>query len=355
VTCSFVQSEQRVDGEQRVDVVIPSYDGSDLLDRLLRSLSRQTFVDFRVTVVDNGSTDALTGHVCGRWPGTDVVTLDRNIGVGAAINRAIASTSAPFVAVLNNDIELERSWLEELVRALERYPEAGSAVGKLLRHHPREELDGAGDIIRWSSATTRRGYGEVDRGQYNAEEWVFSACGAAALYRRAAFEDVGLFDEDFFAYHEDVDWGFRAQLLGYRCRYVPTAVAYHVGSATTTKDSHSTRHYAYLLRRNSVALVLKNYPATALARHFPAILGHHLRWLVKSAATGLLTIHLSAYAGAVVELPSTLAKRRQIQRRRRVDLKYLDTVVSRRSGYDLLGLAGRGFSSVRARGRDVSC
>ena len=166
-------------------------------------------------------------------------------------------------------------------------------------------LDGAGDALQWSSAASRRGYGEPDDGRYDEPGEVFSACGGAAVYRMAAFEDVGLFDGDFVAYLEDVDWGFRARLRGWTARYEPRAEVLHVGGATTSRNA---RFYGRLQRRNQLLLVLKDYPARALAGHAPAVAGHHAAWLVASARDGMLGEHVRALGEVARMLPATLAQ-----------------------------------------------
>lgn len=310
-----------------VSVVIPTLNRLDLLHATLVSVLGQTHSTFDVTVVDNGSSPPIREDLSIDGMSPRVLRLERNFGIGAAINAGVAATSGPLVAILNNDVELEPRWLETLIDALRRRPEAGSAVGKLLMLRDRVSVDGAGDVVYTSGVAARRGYGERDTGQYDAEEFVFSACGAAALYRRSALDDVGPFDADFYAYLEDVDWGFRAQLLGYKCLYVPAAVAYHVGSATT--GAREVRmQYDRLLQRNTIALVVKNFPAPTLMRCLPSMIAFHTAWLARSLSAHELRSHLSAYRDGLAGLPRALAKRRSIQRRRRVEPEYVRRILT---------------------------
>ena len=165
-------------------------------------------------------------------------------------------------------MELDPGWLAELVAALDADPGAGSAASKLRMLREPGVLDGAGDLVTWYGATWRRGHGEPDRGQYDEPGVVASPCAGAALYRRAALEEVGGFDERFFAYLEDADWGLRAQLAGWPCRWVPTAVAYHLGGATSRRMGDLETE---LIARNTLALVLKSFPAARLALWSPLI------------------------------------------------------------------------------------
>ena len=259
-----------------------------------------------------------------------LVELGRNAGFAAAVNRGIEAAGGELVAVVNNDLELDPHWLEEMVAALRDDPHAGSATGKMLFYDRREVIDGAGDFTSWYAISAPRGRDEVDRGQYDAAEPVFSACGGAALYRRGALEAVGPFDEDFFAYVEDVDWGFRAQLAGWTCRYAPGAVAYHMGGATSGRVPNLSR---YLFFRNTLALVVKNWPAAAFARHAHRLALFLAKTLVASIRGRWFRAFARGLRDALRQLPCTLRKRREVQAQRRVGLDYLDTVV--RADYPL--------------------
>jgi GT2 family glycosyltransferase len=278
-----------------------------------------------VVVVDNGSTDGTPRYLESEWPEVDVLALPDNVGFASAVNRGIAVTQGEYVALVNNDVEVEPDWLRELVAALDAYPEAASATPKLLSYRARDVLDGAGDELSWSGVCTRRGYRRRDTGQFDTPEEVFSACAGASLYRREALERIGPFDEDFFAYLEDVDWGFRARLAGYGCRYVPSALAYHIGGATADRVSDLG---TYLRRRNQIAVVLKNYPARSLARHFPDLLLEQLLGLLLSIRDRTVGAQLRAWRDAVAQLPATLRKRRQVQAGRTLTPGELEAIVT---------------------------
>jgi GT2 family glycosyltransferase len=297
-------------------VVIPNWNTREFLGPCLRSLARQRFRDFETVVVDSASTDGSVGFVEENFPDVRVVRLPENLGFSGAVNAGIRASDAELVALLNNDTEQDPGWLETLVRAAERHPEAGLFASKLVDFEDRRVLDGAGDALRPSGFPYRLGHGEVDRGQFEREEFVFSACAAAALYRRSVFEDVGLFDEDFFAYCEDADLGFRAQLAGYRCLYVPRSVVYHVGSASTggKRSATATR----LGARNSVSLLVKNLPLSAVPLLLPFFVLEQLGRLLVAAAAGSPRAQLQGLFEAQRHLPLMLKKRRHIQGERRV-------------------------------------
>jgi GT2 family glycosyltransferase len=333
----------------RVTAVVLNLDGRELLERMLPTLVDQD-PDARLVVLDDGSSDGSPEWVQATYPQIEVVRNPHNLGVARSFNRAVElARGSDYLALLNNDLELEGGYLTTLAAVLDAHPEAASVAGKMRSVRDPAKLDGAGDAFLWSSAATRRGYGEVDTGQYDAPGEVFSACGGAAVYRMAAFDDVGLFDGDFFAYLEDIDWGFRAQLRGWTARYEPGAVVHHVGGATTNRNPETARFFGMLQRRNQLLLVIKDYPARALALHLPKILLHHVGWLVASVRDGVLPGHLDALRQVVTMLPATLRKRRAIQRGRRVGLDRLDAVMSPEPyAADTLGERARSMAAAAA-------
>jgi GT2 family glycosyltransferase len=303
-------------------VAIPNYNGRALLAEMLPSLARQTFRSFATVVVDDCSTDDSVAWLAAEWPDVRVVPLPRRSGVSAAMNACLASADTELVALFNNDMELEPECLAELVEALRSHPEAGSATPKMRDYADRAVLDGAGDLLSWRGGGRRRGHGRRDEGQYDVAEEIFAACGGAAVYRRRALDVVGGFDEAYFAYYEDLDWAFRAQLAGFRCRYVPSAVLYHHGSATLGRGMTATN--AYLLWRNPVWLIAKCYPGWALVRHLPAIARGQLGNLYTAVRERQLRVWLRAIRDALRGLPAALRRRRSV--RRTVSRRELETV-----------------------------
>jgi GT2 family glycosyltransferase len=319
-----------VHGAPRLTVAILSYDGRHLLEVILPSLARQHYRDFEVVVVDNGSRDDTVQWLAQSWPQVRVISLPENVGVTAALNVCAHSGEGELLALFNNDVELDPDCLGELAGALETHPQAGWAAAKLRDFQRRELLDGAGDVFTWAATGGRRGNGEPDRGQYDAPGEVFGACGGAALYRRSVLRLVGDFDEDFFAFYEDVDWNLRAQLAGFSCRYVPSALAYHMGSATIGRGlSDFTRYHLW---RNQLWIVAKDLPLGAIVRHSPELLLGQLENLAMAVRARKLYIWLRVWRDALVGLPRMLRKRRHIQASRRVSLRALDALVDRGAG-----------------------
>jgi len=249
-------------------VVIPHWNGYSLLDRCLRALRDQHYRDFRVVVVDNGSTDGSPDHVERSYPEICLIRSEFNRGFAAAVNIGISAIDSRFVAVLNNDTEASPEWLSALVSVAESAPDVGMLASTMLLADRDGIIDGVGICVdRTGFAWDCRG-GEPDiRGDVSPFE-VFGPSGGAALYRRAMLSEVGLFDEDFFAYLEDVDLAWRARRAGWRCLSVPEARVLHRHSATAGEGSPFK---SYHLGRNKVWLLAKNYPVRSLWPFMPIV------------------------------------------------------------------------------------
>jgi GT2 family glycosyltransferase len=323
----------------RVTVVVPNWNGERFLSTCLGSLRRQTYGDFETVLVDNGSSDGSVAFVEENFPEVRIVRLPHNGGFTAAVNAGIGASEAEYVVLLNNDTEVEQRWLEALVRAADEHPEAGLFASKLVDFRDRRLLDGAGDALRKTGLPYRIGHGEIDRGQFEEEALVFGACAGGALYRRRLFDEVGVFDGDFFSNCEDGDLSFRAQLAGYRCLYVPDAVVYHMGSASTGGKRSATN--TRLGTQNGINLLVKNLPASLVWRILPSVVAGHLyRLATTSLSPEILKAYLSGLAGALRLLPKMLRKRKEIQGRRRVSDGYV---------YQLLRESSRVVAQSRRR------
>jgi GT2 family glycosyltransferase len=288
-------------------------------------LRRQSFRDFETIVVDNGSTDDSLDLLARDYPEVRVVALTENRGLAGGTNAGIGVTDAEIVATLNNDTEAHPDWLRELAGALEAHPEAGSAASKMLLFDRRDVIHSAGDYYRLDGIPGNRGVWERDDGRYARPELVFGACAGAAAYRRRMLEDVGLFDESFFMYCEDVDLAFRAQLLGYRCIYVPTAIVYHMLSATGGGPLAS-----YYCGRNFLRVIAKDMPGPLLRRHWPRVVGAQLRLAadaLRHVREPAARARLRGQLRGLSELPTLLRARRAVQPRRRVPTGYLRSIM----------------------------
>jgi GT2 family glycosyltransferase len=249
-------------GRVQVTVIIPNWNGAHHLRECLDSLAVQTFTDFETILVDNGSTDASVSMVERDFPWVRVIGLAQNSGFSAAVNVGIRNSETEFVALLNNDTRARRDWLEQLLQGLWDWPEASFAASKMLRYDPPHLIDSAGDHFSLiSGAGSNIGAGDPES-LHSQACWVFGACAGAAIYRRSLFDDIGLFDEDFFLVFEDIDLSLRAQVAGHHCLYLPDAVVLHKrgGSTDTSSLEVTTRSW-----RNHIWVAGKNLPPLLLA------------------------------------------------------------------------------------------
>ena len=304
------------DPNPMVSVVIPNRDGATpragltYLELILPSLREQTFRDFDVTVVDNGSTDGSVEYLRQRWPEVRVVELGDNTGFPTAVNRGIQASEGEYVALLNNDLELSRDWMERLVAELDHDPELGFVTGKILRFAERDVLEQAGHDFYTCGLFAPRGLDERDTGQYDYPAPTAIVSAAAAMYRRAALDRVGGFDADYFLYCEDADLCLRILLAGYQGLYVPGPEAYHVRGGTAGRESEMTGFY---LVRNGLITLVKDMPASVLIRSLPKILLHQYQQLAGARKAGAAGTIRRAYGSFLRSLSRTIAKRRATQ------------------------------------------
>lgn len=309
----------------RVSVIIVSYNKKELLGETLAGLRRQSFRDFEIIVVDNASTDGSAEFVAATFPDARLIVSNENTGFAKGNNIGIESARGEFIAFLNNDAVPEKTWLSELLDAAARHPEAGFFASRVLRQEDPTRLDTAGDGITFAGTAYRRGHLQPAM-DYAREEFIFGASGSAAFYRRSVLEEIGLFDEDFFAVYEDVDLSFRAQLAGYKCRYVPTAIVYHRGSSTIGKFSE---FYVYQTQRNVEFFFFKDIPALLLAFLLPQHLLYDLfGWLYFTFRQHRGGAFWRAKGDALKSMPRILRKRKIIQAKRKVELRYLISLMS---------------------------
>lgn len=332
-------------GEVRVSVIIPNWNGQRFLPVCLGALRRQSYAAHEVVLVDNASTDDSVAYTRAHFPQVRVECLPRNLGFAGGVNAGLRAARGEYLALLNNDTEADAGWLEALVGALDADRELGFAASKMVAYHDRGLLDGCGDALSWHMLAHKIGAGDPDTGQYETPRRVFGACAGAAIYRRTLFDTVGLFDEDFFAYYEDVDLSFRAQLAGFPCGYVPGAVVAHIGSATAGKESAL---FYYLWIRNRIYLSVKNVPLRQMLRHAPKLAEAHARQWGRSLRNGFTREALRGHRDGFLGLPRMLRKRAAVQRLRRVSDAYLESVIDDEHPFQKRFVRGV-FETLRAR------
>ncbi len=303
----------------RISVIIVNFNGRLLLGEALEGLRHQSFRDFEIIIVDNGSSDGSAEFIAREFPHARLIALDRNTGFAGGNNVAISCARGEFIALLNSDAVPEPDWLNELVAAAQRHPDASFFASQVELFYEPGLLDSAGDGISTAGTVFRRGHRRRPV-NYAQEEYVFGAQACAAFYRRSAFDQIGLFDEDFFCVYEDADWSVRAQLAGLKCVYVPVARVRHRGGSTLGRFSAA---YVYYGQRNVEYLFLKDMPTTLLVRAFAAHLVYGFMAFVFFASRGQGLAFLRAKRDALGALSSLLAKRRAIQASRAVSLSVL--------------------------------
>ena len=302
----------------RVSVVIPNWNGARWLEPCLDALEAQTFRDFDVVVVDNGSTDASLATLERRRAAGSlalrIVALPQNVGFAAGMNAGISTCTAEYIAALNNDTVPCAGWLAALVEALDADPAAGSAASAMLSLAEPDRIDTIGDGYRLDGRAYKIGSGGPASRMPAAPFPVFGACAGAALYRRRMLDEIGLFDERYFAYMEDVDLAIRARLAGWTCKCIPQAVVLHAGAGSSggTASDFSVR----LTVKNVYATILKSVPlpltplflvaslATLSAGIITSLLFDRPRWMRPR-----LRAIFSGTQAALREAPSMLATR----------------------------------------------
>jgi GT2 family glycosyltransferase len=297
-----------------VSIVIVTWNGRHYLDACLSSVAAQQGVQWETILVDNGSTDGTVDYVRQRYPWVRLVPLSANRGFAGGNNAAVREARGRFVAFLNNDTVVEPGWLNALVSGIDEPHGFALTTSRIVYMHDPATLDSAGDgVLRWGGAF-KRWHGAPVQAAPRSEE-VFGVCGAACLMPRVVFDELGGFDEDFFASHEDVDLSYRARLRGYRCRYVADAVVRHHGSGTLGKVSAFA---VFQGQRNLEWMYVKNTPGALLLRTLPGHLLYNLAAAAHFARLGLFGTFLRAKAAALAGLQPMLRKRAEIQRTRRV-------------------------------------
>lgn len=301
-----------------VSIVIPTWNGRHHLELCLPALAAQSYRPVETIVVDNGSTDGTVAWLASAWPFVRVVALPENRGFVGGVNAGITQARGEFIVLLNNDTEPEPDWLEQLVAVALRNPEAGMVASKLMLWEDRTRIHSAGDFYTVSGRPGNRGVWEPDDERWGEEEWIFAPCAGAALYRRALFDKVGLLDERFGSYVEDVDLAWRAQLAGFRCRFAPKAVIYHRVSATGGGSLAS-----YYNGRNWIYALVKNVPGPILRRYWPAMVREQLKisWEAMRAWRGAAArARLRGQVAGLMALPKLLRWRRENLARRNPDV-----------------------------------
>lgn len=310
----------------QVSVVIPNWNGKDTIGACLDSLLSQSLKP-HIIVVENGSIDGSLEYIQQTYPMVELVINDKNLGFAGGVNSGIRPSierGDEFVALLNNDAVADKYWLENLVASLTKNQKAGIATCKFMDIHGKH-LDSTGDMYSIWGLPYPRGRGEDVTSKYDTGTYIFGASGGASLYRSAMLKEIGLFDEDFFAYYEDIDISFRAQLRGWKVLYAPTAIAYHQIGATSGKIKGFT---TYQTIKNYPWVVWKNVPTRLLLHVLPRFTLAYILFCGRALQRKQFSAVTKGLFHTMWSLPKKLIARRSIQKSRTVTNDYIWSIMT---------------------------
>ncbi|MDX1993098.1 MAG: glycosyltransferase family 2 protein [bacterium] len=306
-------------------VVIPNWNGLRFLPPCLEALQRQTYPNIEVIIADNASHDGSQEYIRTHHPDAILIELPENRGFTGACNAGMQAATGEFISLLNNDTEVDPRWVATIVDAFDRHPEAGLVASKMLLFDRRDHIHTTGDFFTVDGRAGNRGVWQKDEGQFEQEEFVFSACGGSSAYRREMLDQIGLLDDDFFFSLEDVDLAWRAQLSGWRCLYTPGAIVYHHLSATgggVTASFYDGRNLIYLLVKNYPTALWRKYGWLVLKRQAKIAWEAARAWRGEAARARLRGMWAGLWSS-----PRMWRKRRQIQAMRSVSMDYLESIL----------------------------
>ena len=262
----------------QVSIIIPNFNGKQFLTDCLNSITKQNFSLYEVIIIDNASTDESVEYIKDNYDEFTLIQNRENLGFATAVNQGIKASNAEYVFLLNNDTELEVECVSNLLNCIDNDETIFSVSSKMIQNQDRNLIDDAGDEYTILGFTQKVGNNKSSE-LYRSKREIFSACAGAAIYRRGIFDIIGYFDENFFAYMDDVDISYRARIYGFKCVYCPDALVYHHVSATS-----GSKYNAFKIRlaaRNNVYVPYKNMPWPQLILNLLfLLLGFLIKYLV---------------------------------------------------------------------------
>lgn len=311
-----------------ISVVVLNWNGKDVIDECIRSLLAQSYSDFEIILVDNGSTDGSLQTLRLKYAQSiRIIANPVNLGFAEGCNVGIRASKGSYIALVNSDAVVDRDWLTELMKVMGESKKTGMCASKIYFADKPDTIENTGQTITRDGLGRTRGRLEKDQGQYNQRSRIFCPSGCAAIYRRELLDAIGLFDAKFFAYADDIDVGVRGRLIGYECEYVPSAIAYHKLSASFGLLSSFK---AYLVERNRLWVLIKCFPLRhlmaapyhTLKRYFYHFLGIFFKkgpaahFVEKTSVLELAWIAVKVYLSTLWHLPYLLAERARIRKKR---------------------------------------
>lgn len=308
-----------------ISVVIPNWNGQDFLKECIDSLILQT-IKCSIIVVENDSHDDSDKILATFGNKITVLKQSKNLGFAGGVNVGIKyalTNEVDYIALFNNDATADKDWLQHLVESAQKNKNIGIVTCKFL-HQGDNKLDSTGDFYTIYGLPFPRGRGQVDKGQFDKENWVFGATGGASLYNSKMLKQIGLFDEDYFAYFEDVDISFRAQLMGWGVYYEPKALAYHRIGGTSSKISGFA---TYQTAKNFWIIYIKNMPAILFWKYLTLAGYWYLRMFAARLIKGGVVPFMRGWLIGLKFLPKKLGERHKIQKTREVTTKYIESIL----------------------------
>ncbi len=310
---------------KKIAIIIPNWNGQATLKKCIDSLLVQSLKN-SVIVVDNGSTDQSNKILSNYGDKITVLKQEKNLGFAGGVNVGLnysLNENFDFIALFNNDAVADQYWLEKLLKQINTDEKIGIVTSKILTSNGHK-IDSTGDFYTIWGLPYPRGRGEVNSEKYDSELSIFSASGGACLFRSSMLKKIGLFDESFFAYYEDVDISFRAQLFGFKVLYTPQALVYHQIGATSRKLKGFT---TYQTMKNLPMLLLKNTPFPLLFKILPRFLLVYLSFFVSATSRKELSFALKGFWKSLLLLPKTLAKRKYNIKHKTVTDLYIKSIL----------------------------
>jgi GT2 family glycosyltransferase len=303
-----------------VSIIILNWNGEEYIERCLKSVIKQTYNNYEIIVVDNASVDRSLSIIEKTFPNVTILKNGRNVGFSAGNNIGIQKTRGKYIATLNVDTEVRPEWLEALVKSIEKDSSVGMCASRMILDDNRDIIDSTGLHLFVNGTVIDRGREKPVIGNYEFVDEVFGPCAGAALYSKKMLNIIGLFDESFFAYYEDVDLAWRARLMGWKCIYVPDAIVYHKRSFSL-KNRESQKRTIYLKERNKWFCIVKNWPRFILIKYSIFVFFHSFLSLIFHALFYRTLVQLKAWCFIIFNLPALLKKRKGIQQKKSVEPK----------------------------------
>ncbi len=299
--------------DSRVSVIIPNYNGMEHLAECLGSLAEQSYTGFSITVVDNGSEDMSVDYIRKYFPSADVVELGRNYGFARAVNegikRALGNSRPEKILLLNNDVVCDRFFIENFLKGFDN-AKVYSCACRMMNYYDRSVIDDCGISLNRYGHPFASGHGSRYEENKKYGAGITGCCAGAGMYKTEVFEKIGLFDEDFIAYYEDVDMALRIKLSGYECGFAGDAVCYHKRGGSYGK----VRYYdTEMCSRNLIFLWIKNYTAGFIFRKFPLFVSGEIRRYYHLLKNQLLKEAFYSFGGllrGIPGIPRMIKKRR---------------------------------------------